>query len=47
MVLALPRRRPADPLFENGVEKIEVAVMLNERDMREMEADAVLQFLST
>ncbi|KAI1408886.1 hypothetical protein F5Y13DRAFT_171514 [Hypoxylon sp. FL1857] len=40
MVLALPRRGPADG---EAVERIEVALMLNEEDMRALEEDEILR----
>lgn len=43
MVLALPRRRLVDTMEGNAVERIEVAVMLNELDMLAMEEDEVLR----
>ncbi|KAJ9273355.1 hypothetical protein DTO212C5_429 [Paecilomyces variotii] len=43
MVLALPRRRLVDPLDGKAIERIEVAVMLNERDMRALEEDEILR----
>lgn len=46
MVLALPRRRTMDPSGGKGAERIEVAMMLNERDMQAMEDDAILRSLS-
>lgn len=43
MVLALPRHRPVDSLDGKTVEKIEVTVMMNERDMRAIEEDELLR----
>jgi len=43
MVLALPRRGLVDTLDRKALERIEVAVMLNERDMRAMEEDEMLR----
>jgi hypothetical protein len=43
MVLALPRRRLVDTLDGKAIERIEVAVMLNERDMQAMEEDEILR----
>lgn len=43
MVLALPRRRLVDSLDGKATERIEVAIMLNERDMRAMEDDGMLR----
>ncbi|EXJ68812.1 uncharacterized protein A1O5_07743 [Cladophialophora psammophila CBS 110553] len=43
MVLGLPRRRPEDTLDRQAMERIEVAIMLNERDMRALEEDETLR----
>ena len=43
MVLALPRRLSTGPTDGGGLERIEVAVMLNELDMRELEEDEMLR----
>ena len=43
MVLALPRRRLVDSIEGTPAERIEVAVMLNELDMRAMEEDEMLR----
>ncbi|KAH8819094.1 transferase family-domain-containing protein [Xylogone sp. PMI_703] len=43
MVLALPRRGLADASDGKALERVEVAVMLNEQDMRALEEDELLQ----
>ncbi|GAD93079.1 hypothetical protein CHGG_07592 [Paecilomyces variotii No. 5] len=43
MVLALPRRRLANTSDGKAVERIEVAIMLNEQDMQALEKDEVLR----
>lgn len=42
-VLALPRRRPVDSLNGQAAKRIEVAVMLNERDMLAVEENEMLR----
>lgn len=46
MVLALPRRRLVDRWDDDSAEIVEVAIMLNERDMRMFEEDVMLRNLN-